>query len=128
MSPTVSVMLLGVLSFKDFAGGVVPFTNTTSIGRSRRPQNTVAAHSLGKKQHQIRHSRKNKKNNFLSSVPNVPKNYLAQSIYTDVRAVLGTQGPVLNLAGQSEEEVIAFSEAVQFAYVLIWKATTQPWM
>lgn len=46
VSRTVSVMLLGVLSFVDPAGGVVAFTNATSVWHSCRPQNTVTAHSL----------------------------------------------------------------------------------
>lgn len=39
-------MLLGVLSFVDLAGGVVAFTNATSVWHGCRPQNTVTAHSL----------------------------------------------------------------------------------
>lgn len=45
---TVGVMLLGVLSFIDLAGGVVAFTNAASVWSSCRPQNTVATHPLRK--------------------------------------------------------------------------------
>lgn len=58
----------------------------------------------------------------------VHKHYLTQSINTDIRAVLVAQGPIVNFTGQSEEEVIAFSKAVELAYVLIWTGTTQSQM
>lgn len=46
-------MLLGVLSFEDLAGGVVSFTQPTSIGHSCGAQHTVTAHSLWEKQNII---------------------------------------------------------------------------
>lgn len=66
------------------------------------------------------------KNNFQSSLGDVHKHYLTQSINTDIRAVLVARGPIVNFTGQSEEEVIAFGKAVELAYVLIWVGTTQP--
>lgn len=47
--------------------------------------------------------------------------YLTQPVDADVGTVLRAQSAVFHLAGQGEEEVIAFSEAVQLAHILIWK-------
>lgn len=113
-------MLLGVLSFIDLAGGVVAFTNSTRVLHSCRPQNSVTSHSLLKNK-----EKSFIKTNFLSSLRGVHKNYLTQSINTNIRAVLVAQGPIFNFTGQSKEEVIALSKAVELAYILIWMERTQ---
>lgn len=59
------------------------------------------------------------KNNSLSSLHDIPKHYLTQSINTDVKSALVAQGPIVNFTGQSEEEVIAFRKAIELAYILI---------
>lgn len=46
---TVGIMLLGVLSFVDLAGGVVSFAHPACIRHSFGAQNTVTAHSLWEK-------------------------------------------------------------------------------
>lgn len=56
---------------------------------------------------------------------NVSTDYLTQPVDTDVGTVLRAQSAVLHLAGQGEEEVVAFSEAVQLAHILIWKEVKQ---
>lgn len=63
---------------------------------------------------------------LLSLCLSVLKYYLTQSINTDVGAVLRAQRPILNFAGQGKEEIITFSKAVQFAYILIWKKRKEP--
>lgn len=56
---------------------------------------------------------------------NVSIDYLTQPVDADVGAVLRAQSAVLHLAGQGKEEVVAFSEAVQLAHILIWKEVKQ---
>lgn len=56
---------------------------------------------------------------------NVSIDYLTQPVDTDVGTVLRAQSAVLHLAGQGEEEVVALSEAVQLAHILIWKEIKQ---
>lgn len=56
---------------------------------------------------------------------NVSIDYLTQPVDADVGTVLRAQSAVLHLAGQGEEEVVAFSEAVQLAHILIWKEIKQ---
>lgn len=60
------------------------------------------------------------------SLLDVQKVYLTQSVDTDIRTVLRAERPILNFAGQGEEEIIAFSKAVQLAHILIWKERKQP--
>lgn len=56
---------------------------------------------------------------------NVSTDYLTQAVDTDVGTVLRAQSSILDFAGQGEEEVVAFSEAVQLAHILIWKEAKQ---
>lgn len=60
------------------------------------------------------------------SLLDVQKVYLTQSVDTDIRTVLRAERPILNFAGQGEEEIIAFGKAVQLAHILIWKERKQP--
>lgn len=52
------------------------------------------------------------------------KHYLTQPVNTDIGAVLRAKCPILNFAGQGKEEIVAFSKAVQLAYILIWEKKT----
>lgn len=51
--------------------------------------------------------------------------YLTEPVDADIGTVLRAQSAVLHLAGQGEEEVVAFREAVQLAHILIWKEAKQ---
>lgn len=116
---TVIIMLLGVLSFVDLAGGVVSFTQATSIRHSCGAQNMVTADSLWEKPKKKSILFTRRSNHGTASLLHVLWYYLTQSIYTDIRAVLWAECPIFNFAGQGEEEVVALSEAVQLAHILI---------
>lgn len=62
---------------------------------------------------------------MFSSIVNIKNDYLTQPINTDVGTVLRAQRPILHFAGQGEEEVVAFSKAVQLAHILILKEIKQ---
>lgn len=63
------------------------------------------------------------RNHVTASLFDSWENYLTQAVDADIRTVLRAKRPILDFAGQSEEEIIAFGKAVQLTHVLILGGT-----